>query len=198
MALFVDVLDIELMLLGGGLLVLAYWVLLNFTLNYDQQKLSEINRGFGYFFLTLGIYSLAMGLWSSFVWPLPSSYNLVLSDPFSLYGIALIALGFANIYKVPITGVLAGIAILSIPVINYGAAILHFGMTNSPTGAGALYLLIGINGLLSPILQTKAKKYWSYIAILLLVLAAILALYTGIAATYEHIEGWRSWAPFYG
>ena len=198
MALFIDTLDIQLMLLGGGLLVLAYWVLLNFSLNYDQQKLAEINRSFGYFFITLGIYALAVGLWGTFVWPLPSSYNLVLTDPFSLYGIALIALGFVNIHKVPIMGVLSGIAILSIPVIVYGAAIMHFGMTNSPTGAGALYLLIGINGLLSPILATKAKKYWSYIAILLLILAGILALYIGISAVPEHIEGWMKWAPFYG
>ncbi len=198
MALFVDTLDIQLMLLGGGLLVIAYWVLLNFLLNNDQQKLMEINRGFGYFFMTLGIYAFAVGLWGTFVWPLPSSYNIVLMDPLTLYGIALMALGFVNIYKVPIIGVLSGIAILSIPIIVYGIAIVHFGLTNSPTGAGALYLLIGINGLLSPILQTRAKKYWSYIAIILLILAALLSFYIGIAATFEHIEGWRSWAPFYG
>ncbi|WP_292320799.1 DUF981 family protein [Caldisphaera sp.] len=196
--LFVDILDIELMLLGGGLFLIAYWVLLNFSLNYDQQKLTEINKSFGFLFLALGIYVLATGLWGTFVWPLPSSYNLVLTDPWSLYGIALLALGLVNTYKVPMLGVLAGISVLSIPVIVYGLVILHFGLTNSPSGAGALYLLIGINGLLSPILQTKAKKYWSYIALLLLILAGILALYIGISASFEHTAGWMKWSPFYG
>jgi Predicted membrane protein len=68
--LFIDILDIELMLLGGGLFLIAYWVLLNFTINYDQQKLIEINKGFGFLFLALGIYVLATGLWGTFVWPL--------------------------------------------------------------------------------------------------------------------------------
>lgn len=198
MALFMDILDIELMLLGGGLIVAAYWVLLNFSLNYDQQKLAEINRGFGYFFIFLGIYALATGLWGTFTWPLPSSYNIVLTDPYSLYGIALLALGFANLNKAPLIGVLAGIAVLSIPVIVYGAVIYHFGLTNSPLGAAGIFVLTGIAGLLSPILQTKARKYWGFITLIILIIAAILALYTGIDASFEHTAGWMKWTPWYG
>ncbi|MGC9047124.1 MAG: DUF981 family protein [Caldisphaera sp.] len=196
MAYFIDILDIQLDLLGAGLLLLASWVFLNFSISYDKQKLSEINMDYGYFLVFLGIFALIFGFLGMFAWPLPSSYNLILVDPNVLHGIVLLALGFASLNKAPLFGILLGIAFISIPIIVYGDVILHFSLTSSPTAAAALYILIGIYGILSQLLQTKAKRYWSFTALISFVLSGILSYYIGLEAIFEHTAGWMKYTPW--
>jgi putative membrane protein len=91
--LFMDPLDLWLDVLGTTLLATAYWVYLNFASKAPVSVKSTFNKSFGYFYLGLGIYALASGLWATATWPLPSSYNLVFSDAWPLFGVALITLG---------------------------------------------------------------------------------------------------------
>ncbi len=197
MGLFVDVLDIELQVLAWGLLAAASWVLLRFAMR--RQDTAALDRGFGLAFTAIGVYAFVMGLWASMVWPLPSSYNLVLSDPYALYGLAMLALGLALFAGAGLDGPIYTIALLSLSVFIYGADIISHGMTNSPAAAAAMYFLVGLSGLLSPLLlYRRTSRWYAYVEVVILILAALLAAYIGASATFEHTAGWVKWVPFYG
>ena len=199
MALFVDLLDIWLQVLAWGLLAGAAWVLYRFAMAKDPQAAANLDRGFGYMFTAIGIYALAMGLWGSFTWPLPSSYNIVLMDPYALYGIAYLALGLSLIYGADLRGPLWGVAFLSISPIVYGADILHYHLTLEPAAAAVMFVVIGVAGLLSPLLTfRRVSRYWAYVEVVLLIVGALLSAYIGASATFEHTAGWMKWTPFYG
>jgi len=186
---FVNLLDLWLLLLGSSLLVTLYWVYINFVnpMKYGES-LYDVNKGLGYFYLLLGVYSFLTGLWASFTWPLPGPYNIVLSDPWPIFGVAMMLLGFANLYNLNLRGVLYGISALGLPIIFYGLAIWNYGLTRSPTFSGLMYVAIGVSALLSPLLAfEKTRKVSAYLFILLLLVAGILALYTGYNAVFGHI-----------
>ncbi len=191
MALFIDVLDVWLAMLSWGMLTAGAWVILRFILGNQA-----VDKGFGYAFLGIGIYALVSGLWGSFTWPLPSSYNIVLMDPYALYGVAMLILGLSLINSVDLRGPLIAVAFMSLSVFNYAADILKYGLTNSPAAAAALYILVGLSGLLGPTLTLRrGSKYMAYIITIVLVLGALLAAYIGFAATFEHTAGWLSGSP---
>ncbi|WP_148217138.1 DUF981 family protein [Acidilobus saccharovorans] len=193
--LFVDTLDIWLAVLAWGLLTAAAWVTYRFVMGRGQQA----DRGFGYAFLAIGVYALVMGLWGSMTWPLPSSYNIVLMDPYALYGVALLMIGLALIAGVDLKGPTIAIAFLSISVLIYAADIAKYHLTNSPAAAAALFVLVGLSGILGPFLNlSKSSKYVAYLEVILLVLAALLSAYIGGMATFEHTADWAKWVPFYG
>ncbi|MEM3326996.1 MAG: DUF981 family protein, partial [Thermoproteus sp.] len=64
MALFIDQLDIWLDVLGTTLLATAYWLYLNFVSKAPASAKLIFNRSFGVFYLALGVYALADGLWA--------------------------------------------------------------------------------------------------------------------------------------
>ncbi|MGC9112855.1 DUF981 family protein [Acidilobus sp.] len=193
--LFVDTLDIWLAVLAWGLLTAAAWVTYRFVMGRGQQA----DRSFGYAFFAIGVYALVMGLWGSMTWPLPSSYNIVLMDPYALYGVALLMLGLALITGVDLKGPTIAIAFLSVSVLIYAADIAKYHLTNSPAAAAALFVLVGLSGILGPFLNLgKSSRYVAYLEVILLVLAALLSAYIGGMATFEHTADWAKWVPFYG
>ncbi|MGC8973724.1 MAG: DUF981 family protein [Thermoproteus sp.] len=72
-----DPLDLWLDVLGTTLLATAYWLYLNFASKASLAVKLAFNKAFGYFYIALGVYALASGLWATATWPLPSSYNLI-------------------------------------------------------------------------------------------------------------------------
>jgi len=84
------------------------------------------------------------------------------------------------------------------PTVVHGAAIIAFGMTKEPEAAGLMYILTGLSVLLSPLLFYRKNKGLAWLAVALLVIAGLLALYIGASATFQHIPGWAKWAPWYG
>jgi len=196
-ALFVDILDVQLQVLAWGLLAGASWVLLRFGMPRGETE--KLDKGFGYAFFTIGLYAFVTGLWATFVWPLPSSYNIVLSDPYALFGIAYLALGLALIYGADLRGVMYMIAFLSLSVFIYAADIYSHHMTAEPAAAAAMYIFIALAALLSPLLTYRSTSRWfAYIEIVLLVIGALLSAYIGASATFEHTADWVKWVPFYG
>ncbi len=197
MALFVDILDVQLQVLAWGLLAVASWVALRFARR--RQGSPSLDRGFGLAFTAIGFYALVTGLWATFAWPLPSSYNIVLSDPYALYGVAMLVLGLALVYSAGLEGPGLTISFLSISVLIYAADIMKYGLTNEPAAAGGLFVLVGLAGLLGPLLlHGRASKWAAYVEIVLLVLAGLLSAYIGASATFEHTADWAKWVPFYG
>lgn len=91
--LFVDPLDLWLMLLGTSLPVVAYWVYLNYVSGRPEDYKRSVNRNLAFFFLLLGLYAFITGLWATFTWPLPGAYNIVLMDPWAVFGVAMLLLG---------------------------------------------------------------------------------------------------------
>ncbi len=76
--LFMDPLDLWLMLLGVTLFAAACAVFLNVV---REKRNDDCNKGLGAYFMGVGIYALVAGLWGMMTWPLPGSNNIV-SDRF--------------------------------------------------------------------------------------------------------------------
>jgi putative membrane protein len=200
--LFVDPLDLWLMLLGTSLLVVAYWIYLNYISGRPEDYKRSVNRNLAFFFLLLGLYAFITGLWATFTWPLPGPYNLVLMDPWALFGIAMLLLGVALLFGFNSVGVSYGLAALGFPILVYGIAIYIKGLTRQPLLAALLFVLIGLAALGSPLLAyyggNGRGRFIAYIAIAMLVIAALISLFIGVGATFDHIGGWAKWTPWYG
>ncbi len=191
---FVNLLDLWLTLMGASLFITIYWLVINF-IRPDKygDRLFELNRGLGYYYLAIGIYSFITGLWASFTWPLPGPYNIILSDPWPLFGLAFILLGLQNIFNLNLRGILYGVSALGLPIVFYGVSILRYGLTRSPVFSGLMFLAIGFTALLSPLLAFETtKKFSAYIFIILLLVGGILAIFTGYNAVFGHIESFLS------
>ena len=193
-ALFIDMLDLWLMILGGTLLVSIYWLFLIFK----GEDAKEAKKSVGLIYLVTGLYAFFIGLWAAVTWPLPSSYNIIFSDIWPIFGIALLALGAANYYDLQLFPVSIGIAMFSIPVLVYGVSICVYKLTREPVLAGLMFIVIALAGLLSPLTLKTRNKGLIYLTIILLLIGAVLAFFMGISASFEHISGWRSWFPWYG
>lgn len=185
----INPLDMWLVLLGSSLFATIYWIYINFVNpNKYGESLYEVNKGLGYYYLLLGIYSFITGLWGSFTWPLPGPYNIILMDPWPVFGVAMILLGLANVYKLNLRGILYGVSALSLPVIFYGLAIWNYGLTREPLISGLMFVFIGLAALLSPLLAFEnTKKGAAYLFIILLVIGGLIALYIGYHAVFGHI-----------
>ncbi|ADY01990.1 hypothetical protein VMUT_1789 [Vulcanisaeta moutnovskia 768-28] len=215
--LFTDPLDIWLMILGITLITAAYGVFMNFirrpriaadgsraeTVERIQGVTAciNINKCLSIFFISVGIYALITGLWASMTWPLPSSYNLVFSDAWPIFGLVTLMLGLAMYIGADLRYLALPIALFSIPVIVYGVDILVHGLTTEPLFASAMYLFLGIAMLISPgamLPRNNAGRYVGVLVMVLLILSGILAFFIGISATFEHTLIWAKWAPWYG
>ncbi|GBF09922.1 hypothetical protein apy_16470 [Aeropyrum pernix] len=198
--LFVDPLDLWLMLLGTTLLVTAYWVYQNFISQKGAEEISRINRTLGFFYLPLGVYALLSGLWATAVWPLPGPYNIVLMDPWAIFGVALIFFGLANIYGYKPVPLFYGVAALSVPVVVYGLVIWAKELTREPILAGLMYFALGLAGLISPLLgyYGERTKIIAWAAIALLIISGLISLWIGIEAAFSHVDRWSDWIPWYG
>lgn len=209
MPLFMDPLDLWLDVLGTTLLATAYWLYLNFASKASIGIKQAFNKSFGYFYIALGVYALASGLWATATWPLPSSYNLIFSDAWPLFGVALLLLGLVLVKAGAeaageeglnyMRGALLGVAALSLVPFVYSFDIWMYGLTNEPPLAGLLFFAIGLAGLLSPLLTyRKAAKGVAYLLMLLLVVAGLVSLLIGVEAIFAHTAAWKAWAPWYG
>lgn len=209
MPLFMDPLDLWLDVLGTTLLATVYWLYLNFVSKAPVGVKQVFNKSFGYFYIATGVYALASGLWATATWPFPGPYNLLFSDAWPLFGVALLLLGLVNlkagaevvgeesIYYV--RGALVGIAALSLVPFVYAFVLWAYGLTNEPPLAGLLFFAIGLAGLLSPLLSyKKTAKGIAYLLMALLVIAGLIALLIGIEAIFAHTKTWKAWTPWYG
>ncbi|WP_291767130.1 DUF981 family protein [Caldivirga sp. UBA161] len=220
MALFMDPLDIFLMILGATLLSTAYTVWLTTRpINEDPPAeqatvaRSEVaSRGtvecpatiktLSFYYMSIGVFALVTGIWGLATWPLPSSYNIVLMDPWPLFGAAALIIGLALYFTGSLYTVSIPLAFLGIIPIVYGVDIIKYHLTTEPSLAAALYILTGLAPLLSPLVyMTNGRsvgRYMGYIVMVILILAGLIAYIIGVGAAFEHTAGWVKWTPWYG
>jgi len=209
-----DPLDIYLMILGATLLGSAYTVWLTVksmamaqltvkqTVKEDPQPEVVIGvKSLSFYYMGVGVFALATGVWGIATWPLPSSYNIVLMDPWALFGAAALIVGLSLYFTGSLSTVSVPLAFLGIIPIVYGVDILKYNLTTEPGLAAALYILTGLAPLLSPfayLTKGRVSKYIGLLIMALLVVAGIIAYMIGVSATFEHTAGWVKWTPWYG
>uniref|UniRef100_A0A7J3ZKI0 DUF981 family protein n=1 Tax=Fervidicoccus fontis TaxID=683846 RepID=A0A7J3ZKI0_9CREN len=200
--LFVDPLDLWLMLLGTSLLVVAYWVYLNYISGRPEDYKTSVSRNLAFFFLLVGLYAFVTGLWATITWPMPGPYSIVLMQPWALFGIAMLLLGVSLLFGFNPVGVFYGLAALGFPTLVYGIAIYAKDLTRHPLMSALMFVLIGLAALSSPLLAhyggSGRGRSIAYAAIAMLVIAALMSLFTGISAASGHIDRWAKWVPWYG
>ncbi|QOJ78629.1 DUF981 family protein [Infirmifilum lucidum] len=194
--LITDPLDTWLMLLGATLLAAATFVYFNFIRPF--KELENLNRGYGVFFLVVGVYALATGVWGTITWPMPGPYNIVIMDEWPIFGIACLVLGLALLLRLDFAFTSIPFAFIGILPVVHGAAIIAFRLTKQPEVAGLMYILTGLSVLLSPLLFYKKRREVAWLALVFLVVAGLIALYIGYSAAFEHIPRWAKWRPWYG
>ena len=143
-----------------------------------------------------GLFDFISGFRMSQFWPLPgpvSAYNMLFGDPIMILGLLLMA-GSLMIYKqqnlrsISIPGVMLGIYLFI-----ESAAMVNFKLESGDEllSAMALYILSGLSAVYSVVLFVKpenGKKYLYYIGFILLALTALVALFIGYAAIYQHLQ----------
>jgi len=194
--LVVDPLDTWLMLLAATLFASA--VYLFFSLVKPLAEKEKLDRGFGAYYLAVGVYALATGVWATITWPFPGPYNIVLMDPWAIFGVACLVLGLSLLMRIELMYTSLGFAFLGIIPIAHGLGILTYRLTRTPELTFLMYFLTGLSVLLSPVFFYKKSKTLAYLAIAFLVVAGIIALFIGVNAVFGHIPGWGKWTPWYG
>ena len=85
------------------------------TTTAQVERPVNVNKCLSLFFITVGIYALATGLWASMTWPLPGPYNLMYSDAWPIFGLVSLMLGLAMYLGVDLRYLSLPIALFSIP-----------------------------------------------------------------------------------
>ena len=136
----------------------------------------------------IGIFDFLSGFFMSFSWPLPDAYKMLFGDPMLFLGIIMMA-GSYMLYKkinpryLSLFGFFLGIYLL---VETYGIAALNLEKGNYFLPAFSFFLFSALAALFSPLVYTK-NKYAYYFLAALLIIAAFLALFIGSAGIYGHL-----------
>ena len=185
---FIDPLAAMLLSLGiSAALISAYFYMA--AQGKDMRELVIPSFAFGFF-------DFASGLRMSQFWPFPgplSAYNMLFGDPLMILGLLLMA-GSLMIYKqqnlrsISIPGVMLGIYLFI-----ESAAMVNFKLETGDelVSALGLYVMSGLSAVYSLVLFVKpenGKKYLYYIGFILLALTALIALFIGYAAIYQHLQ----------
>jgi putative membrane protein len=189
---FINNLAGQLVVLGSGLLVLAYAIC-----NYLRKGMFD--HGAEYPLILLGVLVLITGLDGLFTWTLPGPYNMLFYDLYPLAGILLIGFGIFVKYggRLEYLGFLS--LLFGIATIVYGYYGYVIGLTNQPIALLGLYGSIGLAAILAfPFTllidrgigkkkQSKLNFALGVIFLIFLIFGALLALYIGFTAIHEHL-----------
>lgn len=149
MALFIDPLALQLSVLGiTGILLfyLTFRVLMHVR---RGEGIGSVLQGVWLPLLFTGIYAFVTGMWGQLTWPLPSSYNILFYDPYTVFGIILMT--FSLLFRFNYKLEYAGFATLIFGAVTmyYGNAGFAAGMTKEPGVLLALYAIWGLAGVVT-------------------------------------------------
>ncbi|MGC8645336.1 MAG: DUF981 domain-containing protein [Thermoplasmata archaeon] len=193
--LFTDPLAANLFIVGIMFFGFGAYAIYRFVMNKNNE---EINRGFSYFLLGTGGYSMLYGILYSIIVPAPFTvaYGELFGDPLVFLGLVSIITGVLLLRK----SSLAFLSIFSffagIFGITYGVDGYKLGMTSSPIVLLLMYLGAGIGGILvTPLTITNNRKVVAITAILAAIAffgVAILTLYVGTTAIGGHLVDFKN------
>jgi len=154
----------------------------------------SITREAGAVPLSLGLASMGLGLAMDVDWPLPGPFNFIFGDPFLLFAVLLIAAGL----EILAFGNLNYIEGLAVPVgliaILYGIIIAHNSL--DPIYVWGMFMLQGLSGIFAgPAFANSKKRYLLWIALLLIVLAALLTAAVCVETSFEHVGEFAKYYP---
>ncbi|MGC8568240.1 MAG: DUF981 family protein [Candidatus Micrarchaeia archaeon] len=182
----INILMLSLVGVGLSALYLALWVLATVQ---NKKWLSSLPVPI----FILGFFDFINGMYLSYTWPMPSTYNLLFGNPLMLFGTLMLAGGYM-LYKgtnpkiLSLFGFFLGIFLIieSAAMYNYK---LESGQYLPP--AFGLFLFSGISGLLAPVVYADSKgsgKYLYYILFIFLILTMLAAFFVGYMAIYSHLN----------
>lgn len=201
MALFIDILTIQLIAMAVSFLTLAYGLIKTLLVHSTVQDYRNAIRPQYMPQLLLGLLMTVSGFYGMFVWPLPSSYNILFYDLYPVLGLGIIgiALSVKNEYKLEHLGFMG--LLFGLVTIYYGVESYVHNMTNEPPALLALYALTGLAAVffypVSLFLDNgRLSKTWLVIDAALLIMAGLVAGYIGLEAVTEHLVAFSKWTPF--
>ncbi|BDB99105.1 DUF981 family protein [Saccharolobus caldissimus] len=200
MALFVDILTNQLIVMAIAFITLAYGLIKTYRVHSTVMDYRNSMKAQYIPLLTLGGLMAITGLYGLITWPLPGSYNILFYDLYPVLGLGLIgiAVSIKNDYKLEHLGFMA--ILFGLVTIYYGVIGFIHHMTLEPAALLALYALTGLASIffypVSLFLDSaKYGKIFLIIDAILLILAGIVAAYIGIVAVPEHLVGFSKWVP---
>ncbi len=143
----------------------------------------------------LGGFSAIQGFWMIDTWPLVGSYNILFGEIYTAYSLILLAGALSLLFGGELKGVSYLAAMVGVWGIVDGYGILVHQMTQEPVIAAALYITGALSGFLSVPATHKPTKLSVTVFALFLVLFALIAIFLGATASYEHLSAFSKYTP---
>lgn len=191
MALFVDALTLQM-----AIVIIANAIAVSILLLIKSSPNPDKLKAHGIVLTALAIPSLILALFTSVIWPLPGSYNIVFGDAFLLFSALLLASGLL-FYLVPrqYHAISVPLFFAGLMSILYGIAIYVNGMTSAPLVASAFFILEGLAALPIAYSVTHKNAASTNLAILLIALATLAVAAIYVPAVFEHAVSFAKWVP---
>lgn len=196
---FIDILAMQLFVLGFSGLILAYMTIKTVWCSKDGKDGWRVMQSGKIPLALLGIVVLVTSLFGQFAWPLPGSYNILFYDVYLMFGVFLIGAAWIIHSKLRLEYLGFFALLIGAMTVFYGYSGYKLGMTSSPIALLGLYTLFGVAGILGyPVtlmfdrMQDKKKSGLGWILVfalfaLALVLGSLLAVYIGVSAVPAHL-----------
>ncbi|MCL5102795.1 MAG: DUF981 domain-containing protein [Armatimonadetes bacterium] len=186
---FIDYVTLMLLNMAAGLLVLAcyiYW-------GMDDQDQGRWAPAFG----ITGFVALMNGFRTSWIWPLPGSYNVAYGDMSVLFGALFVGAAIAlwkgwNMIPLAVYALIAGLA-----SILTGARFVNLHMSLMPGLTAAGFVLTGLGGVfaLPTLMLWRRNRAARFIGAGVLVVAAVIWVFTGYMGYWMHLQSFAGWKP---
>ena len=186
---FIDYLTLVMINLVAGTVLLAYYL----WKGMDEKD----QRPYAAAFFVVGLVGLVTGLQLSFTWPLPGSFNVGYGDCAALFGAVFVAASISlwqgwDLLPVSIYAFFAGI-----DAIIVGFSLYANKLGQEPLMAAAGFILAGLGGLgaFPFFMWFKENKVVRWIAIIILLVAAVIWAVTFYGALWDHMTAFAKYVP---
>lgn len=185
---FIDYLAVMLVNMGAGLALLAHYLYVRPT--------KETRKSWAAGFFAVGLLGLLTSVPMVLTWPLPGGFNVAYGEP-ALYLSVLFLAGAVTLTFEwePLIPAIFGFfgAIYSI-VLGIRIDQLHLG--SAPLAALVGFVLTGVGGMLVlPTIQWRDNRTLTIVTSVILGLAALVWLYTGYVAGWQHVLDFAKYVP---
>jgi len=185
---FIDYVTLMLVNMAAGLSILALYVVRG-SGEEDQRKWS---LGFA----ASGLIALLTGLYTTFTWPLPGSFNMAFGELSVLFGTIYLAGAWALARRIKASIVTVYALFGGLASVVIGAGIIEGDMTKAPLMAGAGFIMTGLGGVLAyPYIRLRGNRAVRAVACIAMLAAALIWSLIGYMAYWDHLKSFATWHP---